>query len=152
TSIIGAAGLVVACNKPKAPAVETTALPLDFQFAGCKRVWSERRCELDDERFVTIWLQEKEPPRVSVGETVLAPENSRVIGGGFRARYHVPVGTTQIVVERGGRKGAITLEPNSESNSLTRAKALRSAGKWTEARELLEGELFELTPLEATRA
>lgn len=152
TLLIGAASTVGGCNKPKAPSVEAPALPLDFQFAGCKRVWSEHRCELDDERTLTIWLDDTTPSRVSAGETVLAPHDPRVLGGGFRGKYHVPLEATQIVVERGGRKGALSLEPNSESSLLARARVLRNAGKWTEARGLLEGELEALTPLEATRA
>lgn len=127
-------------------------MPLALEYAGCKRVWRERRCELNEPRALTIWVAGNTPPLVRSSGVVLSVEEPLLVGGGHRGRYVVPSEASEVTVERDGRSAVIALQPSSESPLLGRAQSLRSAGRWSEAQDLLEGHVDELTPVESMRA
>lgn len=143
--------LVSGCAK-RARQSETAPLPLlTFEFAGCKRVWFDAVCELDTTRTLTFWVPGNTAPLVLVANREVRALESRLVGGGFSARYAIPDAASEVVLESAGSRATLTLRANSEPDLLVQAQVLRGRGQWAPARELLRARLSELTPAEAMR-
>lgn len=141
-----------ACNKPDPPVVQPNAQPLSFEVAGCKRVWRDRHCELEEPGWLTIWVEGNTPPQVRARGALLPAEAPRLVASGHRARYRVPSDAAEVLIDKDGAEGKVNLRPSSTAVVLDQAKTLRSAGKWPEAEALLQNQMDGLPPIERMRA
>lgn len=121
-----------------------SAEPVRVGWAGCKRVRTGPRCELDRDRTLTLWISERDWQRrtwaVASDSAPLAPRIETGIDGGTRLTVPVPAGAraVQLRADTGPPRWSLDLAGGTADASvgqeeIARLVALGRTGKYADA-------------------